>query len=67
MAKTTETGNLASAADLPTKLFPTAHAWEQWLDTNHGRSRGVWKRIAEFVRMLARHETLHPRPRRTSK
>lgn len=25
------------------------------------------KRIAEFVRMLARHETLHPRPRRSSR
>ena len=47
MAKTTKTDNLASAAELSTKLFPTAQAWEQWLDANHGRSRGVWLKIAK--------------------
>jgi len=47
MAKTTKTDNLASAAELSTKLFPTAQAWEQWLDVNHARSRGVWLKIAK--------------------
>jgi uncharacterized protein YdeI (YjbR/CyaY-like superfamily) len=47
MPKTTETENPASAAKLPTKLFPSARAWENWLDANHGRSRGVWLKIAK--------------------
>jgi uncharacterized protein YdeI (YjbR/CyaY-like superfamily) len=47
MAKTTETEKPASAAELPTKLFPTARAWEEWLDANHGRSRGVWLKVAK--------------------
>ncbi len=32
---------------LPTKLFADARAWEEWLDAHHGRSRGVWMKIAK--------------------
>jgi len=28
-------------------LFPTARAWEDWLDAHHGRSRGLWLKIAK--------------------
>lgn len=37
----------ASAEGLPTKLFATPRAWEQWLDRNHGRSQGVWLKLAK--------------------
>ena len=38
-----------AAADdgLPHVGFPTGADWERWLETNHGRSPGVWIRIAK--------------------
>jgi uncharacterized protein YdeI (YjbR/CyaY-like superfamily) len=36
-----------SANALPTRFFATASAWERWLEKNHGRSRGVWLKIAK--------------------
>jgi uncharacterized protein YdeI (YjbR/CyaY-like superfamily) len=33
--------------ELPTKLFRSAGAWQAWLETNHGRSRGLWLKIAK--------------------
>lgn len=47
MAKATKTETMASPAALSTKLFPTARAWEEWLEANHGRSRGLWLKIAK--------------------
>ena len=47
MAKKNDVEGGASAEGLPTKLFATAGAWEQWLDRNHGRSRGVWLKLAK--------------------
>lgn len=35
------------ARELPTKLFASADEWEKWLETNHGRSRGVWLKISK--------------------
>jgi len=32
--------------ELPTKLFASADDWEAWLESNHGRSPGVWLKIA---------------------
>ncbi len=32
--------------DLPILEVPDATAWERWLQTNHGQSRGVWLKIA---------------------
>jgi uncharacterized protein YdeI (YjbR/CyaY-like superfamily) len=47
VAKKNDAQGGASAEGLPTKLFATARAWEQWLDRNHGRSRGVWLKLAK--------------------
>ena len=33
--------------ELPTKLFRSADDWEAWLETNHGRSRGLWLKISK--------------------
>ncbi len=33
--------------ELPTKLFQSADEWEAWLETNHGRSRGLWLKISK--------------------
>ncbi|HEX8789637.1 MAG TPA: hypothetical protein VF765_01710, partial [Polyangiaceae bacterium] len=46
MAKKNDAEGGAAAKGLPTKLFATARAWEQWLDRNHDRSRGVWLKLA---------------------
>jgi uncharacterized protein YdeI (YjbR/CyaY-like superfamily) len=35
------------ADDLPTMLFRSPAEWEQWLVANHGRSRGLWLKIAK--------------------
>jgi uncharacterized protein YdeI (YjbR/CyaY-like superfamily) len=34
-------------AELPQRLFASPSEWEQWLDQNHKRSRGVWLKIAK--------------------
>ena len=48
MAKTTiDPEDVAPAEKSPTKHFPSAQAWEQWLEENHGRSRGIWLKIAK--------------------
>jgi len=47
MAKKNDGDGGASVAELPTKLFATALAWEQWLDRNHGRSPGLWLKLAK--------------------
>lgn len=47
MAKKTDGDGGVSRAELPTKLFATAGAWEEWLDRNHARSPGVWLKIAK--------------------
>jgi uncharacterized protein YdeI (YjbR/CyaY-like superfamily) len=36
----------APPTDLPVVAFPSAAAWEAWLDDHHGGSDGVWIRIA---------------------
>ncbi len=36
-----------SVAMLPTKLFRSADDWEAWLETNHGRSRGLWLKLSK--------------------
>ena len=35
------------ADDLPTMLFRSPAEWERWLVANHGRSRGLWLKIAK--------------------
>jgi uncharacterized protein YdeI (YjbR/CyaY-like superfamily) len=35
------------ADDLPTVLFGSPAEWERWLVANHGRSRGLWLKIAK--------------------
>lgn len=37
----------SSKPDLPTKLFATPRAYESWLAKNHGKSPGLWLRIAK--------------------
>jgi uncharacterized protein YdeI (YjbR/CyaY-like superfamily) len=33
--------------DLPVLPFPSAEAWERWLEENHARSDGLWLKIAK--------------------
>lgn len=33
--------------DLPVLLFPQPKAWSTWLSKNHGKSPGIWMRIAK--------------------
>jgi uncharacterized protein YdeI (YjbR/CyaY-like superfamily) len=35
------------AHDLPTMVFRSPAEWERWLVANHGRSRGLWLKIAK--------------------
>jgi uncharacterized protein YdeI (YjbR/CyaY-like superfamily) len=42
-----KTSSEPGAHELPTKLFASADEWEKWLETNHGRSRGVWLKISK--------------------
>jgi uncharacterized protein YdeI (YjbR/CyaY-like superfamily) len=37
----------ARPQELPTKLFRSADDWEAWLETNQGRSRGLWLKISK--------------------
>ncbi len=46
MAKKNDEGD-GAAKELPTKLFASAAAWEEWLDRNHARSPGLWLKIAK--------------------
>ncbi len=47
MAKKNGAEGKGSAAELPVKLFASGRAWERWLDRNHGRSQGVWLKLAK--------------------
>jgi uncharacterized protein YdeI (YjbR/CyaY-like superfamily) len=33
--------------NLPVLSFPTARTWEEWLEKNHGTSKGLWLKIAK--------------------
>ena len=33
--------------ELPIMAFESQEAWEQWLETNHGESQGLWVKIAK--------------------
>ncbi len=36
-----------ASGDMPIVEFPHQKAWAAWLDKNHGKSRGVWLRLAK--------------------
>lgn len=33
--------------ELPVVVFPTADAWEAWLEENHRHARGIWLKVAK--------------------
>lgn len=39
--------NMDTLSGLPILMFVSQGAWNEWLDTNHGQSQGMWLKIAK--------------------